>query len=218
LIRPLRRLKVSNSPVSVKISTASHLFCHVGPDLKENGASHYGRYPKKGSPKQFRGRALRTKLSGAEYAQCEKSAARRGQTLSEWTVKRLRQTRKTCSLEAENPKYTSIYGTDRPDSRAETSFARFRHFSDLPCRYSLEAAMVQRSNHKAYRFTVIKQGTSGDVLKALVLLAVKETDLIFGRARRKWRRITTCPRRKRSARSKAAQSAASTWPSSCRDS
>jgi len=45
--------------------------------------------------------------------------------------------------------------------------------------------MVQRSNHKAYRFTVIKQGTSGDVLKALVLLAVKETELIFGRARRK---------------------------------
>src|ERR1700736_1800484 len=38
----------------------------------------------KGSPKQLRGRSLGTKLSEAEYAQCEKSAARRGQTLSEW--------------------------------------------------------------------------------------------------------------------------------------
>lgn len=32
----------------------------------------------------MRGRSLGTKLSEAEYAQCEKSAARRGQTLSEW--------------------------------------------------------------------------------------------------------------------------------------
>ena len=39
---------------------------------------------KKGSPKQLRGRSLGTRLSEAEYAQCEKSAARRGQTLSEW--------------------------------------------------------------------------------------------------------------------------------------
>ena len=39
---------------------------------------------KKGSLKQLRGRSLGTKLSEAEYAQCEKSAARRGQTLSEW--------------------------------------------------------------------------------------------------------------------------------------
>src|SRR6266852_6343010 len=38
----------------------------------------------KGSPKQLRGRSLGTRLSEAEYAQCEKSAARRGQTLSEW--------------------------------------------------------------------------------------------------------------------------------------
>src|SRR6266478_9341657 len=38
----------------------------------------------KGSPKQLRGRSLGTKLSETEYAQCEKSAARRGQTLSEW--------------------------------------------------------------------------------------------------------------------------------------
>ena len=39
---------------------------------------------KKGSPKQLRGRSLGTRLSEAEYAQCEKSAARRGQSLSEW--------------------------------------------------------------------------------------------------------------------------------------
>jgi hypothetical protein len=39
---------------------------------------------KQGLPKQLRGRSLGTKLSEAEYAQCEKSAARRGQTLSEW--------------------------------------------------------------------------------------------------------------------------------------
>ena len=39
---------------------------------------------KEGSPKQLRGRSLGTRLSEAEYAQCEKSAARRGQTLSEW--------------------------------------------------------------------------------------------------------------------------------------
>jgi hypothetical protein len=41
----------------------------------------------KGSPKQLRGRSLGTKLSEAEYAVAaatEKSAARRGQTLSEW--------------------------------------------------------------------------------------------------------------------------------------
>ena len=39
---------------------------------------------KEGSPKQLRGRSLGTRLSEAEYAQCEKSAARRGQSLSEW--------------------------------------------------------------------------------------------------------------------------------------
>ena len=38
----------------------------------------------KGSPKQLRGRSLGTRLGEAEYPQCEKSAARRGQTLSEW--------------------------------------------------------------------------------------------------------------------------------------
>lgn len=40
---------------------------------------------KKGSPKQLRGRSLGTRLSEAEYAQCEQAAARRGQSsLSEW--------------------------------------------------------------------------------------------------------------------------------------
>ena len=37
----------------------------------------------KGSPKQLRVRSLGTRLSEAEYAQCEKSAARREQTLAE---------------------------------------------------------------------------------------------------------------------------------------
>ena len=45
----------------------------------------------KGSPKQLRGRSLGTKLSEAEYAQCEKSAARRGQTLSEGCCQVLRE-------------------------------------------------------------------------------------------------------------------------------
>jgi hypothetical protein len=49
----------------------------------------------------------------------------------------------------------------------------------------MEAAMGQESNQKVYRFTVTKKGTDADLLKALVLLAVKETELIFGRARRK---------------------------------
>src|SRR5205807_7850684 len=39
------------------------LFKMGGPDLKENGASLYGRDPTKGSPKQLRGRSLGTKLS-----------------------------------------------------------------------------------------------------------------------------------------------------------
>jgi hypothetical protein len=44
----------------------------------------------------------------------------------------------------------------------------------------MEPAMGQ-----VYRFTVIKKGIGTDVLKALILLAVKETELIYGRARRK---------------------------------
>ena len=39
---------------------------------------------KERSPKELRGRSLGTKLSEAEYAQCEKSAARRGLTTGEW--------------------------------------------------------------------------------------------------------------------------------------
>jgi len=35
-------------------------------------------------PKQLRVRSLGTKITETEYAQCEKSATRRGQTLSEW--------------------------------------------------------------------------------------------------------------------------------------
>ena len=59
----------------------------MGTHLRENGASHVGfmdATQKKGTPKQLRGRSLGTRLSEAEYVQCEKSAARRGQSLSEW--------------------------------------------------------------------------------------------------------------------------------------
>lgn len=38
---------------------------------------------------------------------------------------------------------------------------------------------------KVYRFTVLKSGVASDWLKALVALAIKETDLVFGGARRK---------------------------------
>jgi hypothetical protein len=45
--------------------------------------------------------------------------------------------------------------------------------------------MRQESNQKIYQFTVTQKGIGAHVLKALVLLAVKETELIFGRATRK---------------------------------
>ena len=45
--------------------------------------------------------------------------------------------------------------------------------------------MRQQLNQNIYQFKVIQKGIGADVLKALVLLAVKETELIFGRARRK---------------------------------
>jgi hypothetical protein len=45
--------------------------------------------------------------------------------------------------------------------------------------------MGEEWNPNIYRFTVIKKGADAELLKALVLLAVKETELIFGRARRK---------------------------------
>ena len=42
---------------------------------------------KERTPKQLRGRSLGTRLSEPEYAQCERAAARRGQSLSEWCRK-----------------------------------------------------------------------------------------------------------------------------------
>jgi hypothetical protein len=44
---------------------------------------------------------------------------------------------------------------------------------------------MDEGSNPVCRFTVTKKGTSADVLKALVLLAVRESELIFGRARRK---------------------------------
>jgi hypothetical protein len=52
-----------------------------------NGANRTGAAMKVGEeepPKQLRVRTVGTKLTDREYAKCEKSAARRGQTLSEW--------------------------------------------------------------------------------------------------------------------------------------
>ena len=45
--------------------------------------------------------------------------------------------------------------------------------------------MGDELNQKVYRFTVIKKGSGTELLKALVLLAIKETELIFGHARSK---------------------------------
>ena len=45
--------------------------------------------------------------------------------------------------------------------------------------------MGETWNPNVYRFTVIKKGAGTELLKALVLLAIKETELIFGRARSK---------------------------------
>src|SRR5436309_1170649 len=45
--------------------------------------------------------------------------------------------------------------------------------------------MGERASKNVYRFTVLKKGAAPDLLKALVTLAVKETELVFGRARRK---------------------------------
>ena len=36
-----------------------------------------------------------------------------------------------------------------------------------------------------YRFTITKPGVVPDLVKALVVMALRETDLVFGRARRK---------------------------------
>jgi hypothetical protein len=45
--------------------------------------------------------------------------------------------------------------------------------------------MNEGSTRNAYRFTLLKKGAHPDVLQALTLLAIKETELIFGRAKRK---------------------------------
>ena len=48
--------------------------------LAGNGANRIGAAMKEEPPKQLRVRTVGTKLTDREYAQCEKSAARRGQT------------------------------------------------------------------------------------------------------------------------------------------
>ncbi len=45
--------------------------------------------------------------------------------------------------------------------------------------------MNEGSTRHIYRFTLLKKGADPSVLQALALLAVKETELIFGRAKRK---------------------------------
>jgi hypothetical protein len=45
--------------------------------------------------------------------------------------------------------------------------------------------MNEGSTRNVYRFTLLKKRARPDVLQALVLLAIKETELIFGRAKRK---------------------------------
>src|ERR1035441_4419940 len=56
----------------------------AGPAWRGAGASRImDAANEKGSPKQLRVRSLGTRLSEAEYAQCEKSAARRGLTTGE---------------------------------------------------------------------------------------------------------------------------------------
>ena len=45
--------------------------------------------------------------------------------------------------------------------------------------------MNEGSTRNLYRFTLRKKGAGPEVLQALVLLAVKETELVFGHAKRK---------------------------------
>jgi hypothetical protein len=45
--------------------------------------------------------------------------------------------------------------------------------------------MNDGSTRTLYRFTLLKKRAGHDVLQALILLAIKETELIFGRAKRK---------------------------------
>jgi hypothetical protein len=45
--------------------------------------------------------------------------------------------------------------------------------------------MNEGSTRNVYRFTLLKKGARPAVLRALTFLAIKETELIFGRAKRK---------------------------------
>jgi hypothetical protein len=45
--------------------------------------------------------------------------------------------------------------------------------------------MNQRATRNVYRFTLLRKRARPDVLKALALLAIKETELVFGREKRK---------------------------------
>jgi hypothetical protein len=45
--------------------------------------------------------------------------------------------------------------------------------------------MNERSTRNVYRFTLLKKEAGPDVLRALILLAIKETELVFGCAKRK---------------------------------
>src|SRR5438105_4856561 len=44
----------------------------------------------------------------------------------------------------------------------------------------VEATMGEESSPNIYRFTLLKKGIGIDVLQALILLAINETELIFG--------------------------------------
>jgi hypothetical protein len=45
--------------------------------------------------------------------------------------------------------------------------------------------MNEGSTRNVYQFTLNKKGAGPDVLSGLLLLAIKETELVFGRAKRK---------------------------------
>ncbi len=45
--------------------------------------------------------------------------------------------------------------------------------------------MNEGSTPNVYRFTLLKKGRRADVLQALILPAIKETELVFGLAKRK---------------------------------
>jgi hypothetical protein len=45
--------------------------------------------------------------------------------------------------------------------------------------------MNEAATRNIYRFALLKKRAGPDMLKTLVLLAIKETELVFGRAKRK---------------------------------